>query len=76
MNKPPDLHALILNALNAETERIVAEEAKNAAARVEERVRGMSAVIAARVASHVRMDTLSNELVISLDFQSLSQQTP
>ena len=47
------LHKTILLAMEDETRRIVEDEAKTAAARVEERVRAMAGQIAMKIASYV-----------------------
>jgi hypothetical protein len=67
------LHRAILSAMKAETKRIVEEEAKAAATRVEERVRGLSGEIATRVASWVEYSQNRNELRITV---KLPERTP
>lgn len=66
MNKPTmdTLHKAIVQAMDTETRKIVDEEAKNAAARVEERVRAMAGQIATKTASFVTMDRMNDELRI------------
>jgi hypothetical protein len=68
MNAPPtdQLRKAILDAMETETRQIVDEEAKNAAARVEERVRGLIGGIATKVASFVSYETMQNELLITV----------
>ena len=53
-------------AIESETRKIVDEEAKAAAARVEERVRGMIGSIATKVASHVSYERFQNNVVITV----------
>lgn len=60
------LERAILNAMQEETNRIIEEESKNAAKRVEERVRGMAGEIATRVASWVSYESMRNELRITV----------
>ena len=60
------LHRAILHALDAEVIRIVDEEAKKAAARVEERVRGEAGKIAAKVASYVTYEATREEIRITV----------
>lgn len=60
------LHRAILGALEAKTKTIIDEEAKNAAARVEERVRGSAGEIAAKVASWVDYSRNTQELRITV----------
>lgn len=55
------LHAAIQQAMDTETRRIVDEEAKAAANRVEQRVRGMAGQIATRVATHVSFQHMGHE---------------
>ena len=52
--------------MNEETLRIVDEEAKNAAKRVEERVRGLAGEIATKVASYVSYEAMRNEIRITV----------
>jgi hypothetical protein len=68
MNTPTtdQLHKAILQGMDTETRRIVDEEAKNAATRVEERVRKLSGEIATKVASWVRYDAMRNEVRITV----------
>ena len=60
------LHKAILAKMEEETRRIVDEEAKNAAKRVEERVRGLAGEIATRVASWVSYEAMRNEIRITV----------
>ena len=60
------LHKAILKAMSEETRRIVDEEAKNAAKRVEERVRAQAGQIATQVASFVMYERGMNEVRISV----------
>jgi len=62
------LHKAILAKMDEETRRIVDEEAKNAANRVEERVRGLAGEIATKVASWVRYEAARNEIRITVTF--------
>lgn len=68
MIKPPtdQLLAAVTSAMETATKRIVEEEAKSAAARVEERVRGMAGEIATKVASWVNYERCGNELRITV----------
>lgn len=68
MTTPPidKIHAAMLQALESETKRIVEEEAKAAAVRVEERVRGEAGRIAAKVASWVDYSRNLQELRITV----------
>jgi len=68
MNTPTtdQLHKAILHAMETETRRIVEEEAKNAAARVEERVRAQAGQIATKVASYVSYEAMRNEVRITV----------
>jgi hypothetical protein len=61
-----NLHQVVLHALEKETQRIVEEEAKNAAERVEERVRAQAGQIATKVASYVSYQPRFNELIITV----------
>jgi hypothetical protein len=70
------LHKSIINAMQAETQRIVDEEARAAAVRVEERVRGMTGQIATRVASYVSYETGRNELRITVRIPDRDTTTP
>lgn len=60
------LQKSIVQAMESETRRIVDEEAKNAATRVEERVRGLIGQIATKAASWVEYSTFGNELRITV----------
>lgn len=68
MNTPniDQLHKAILAKMDEETRRIVDEEAKNAAKRVEERVRGLAGEIATKVASWVSYEAMRNEIRITV----------
>ena len=59
----------IKNAITAETAKIVEDEAKAAAERVEKRVRGMVAEIAATVITRMSMERRGDQLVILMDFK-------
>lgn len=67
------LHRAILTKMDEETRRIVDDEAKNAANRVEERVRGLAGEIATKVASWVSYEAMRNEIRITV---ALPEQTP
>jgi hypothetical protein len=67
------LHRLILSALDNEVKRIVAEEAEAAAKRVEERVRGETGKIAAKVSSYVSYNTMRDEVIITVRFPEKNQ---
>lgn len=60
------LHKAILAKMDEETRRIVDEEAKNAADRVEERVRGLAGEIATKVASWVSYQAMRDEIRITV----------
>lgn len=60
------LHKAILQAMDTETRRIVDEEARDAAARVEKRVRAQAGHIATTVASWVNFDSFNNEVRITV----------
>lgn len=59
-----DLHQTILQIMETETARIVDEEAKLAAKRVEDRVRGLTGSIATKVTSTVHFDRIGSDLRI------------
>jgi hypothetical protein len=61
-----DLYKVVLHAMEKETQRIVEEEAKNAAERVEERVRAQAGQIATKVATYVSCQPRFNELIITV----------
>ena len=61
-----DLYKVVLHAMEKETQRIVEEEAKNAAERVEERVRAQAGQIATKIASYVSYEQMRNELIITV----------
>ncbi len=61
-----DLYKVVLHTLEKETQRIVEEEAKNAAQRVEERVRAQAGQIATKVASYVSYESMMSELRITV----------
>jgi len=61
-----NLRQVVLHAMEKETQRIVEEEAKNAAERVEERVRAQAGQIATKVASYVSYEPGFNELRITV----------
>lgn len=56
----------IIDLMQKETAKIVEEEAKLAATRVEERVRGLTGQIATRVASYVSFESNRNQLTITV----------
>ena len=66
MQTTDQLHRAILDAMEAETARILEEEARNAAARVEARVRAMTGDIAMQVASWVEFESMRNQLRITV----------
>ncbi len=57
---------LVKDAIEKETAAIVEEEAKEAAARVEKRVRGMLGQIATQIVSNVDFERFQNRLCISV----------
>lgn len=61
-----ELHKAILKALEVETNRIIEEEAKVAASRVEERIRGLVGQVATKVSSYVSYETMQSNLVITV----------
>lgn len=65
-SKMDSLQRAILDVMESETRRIVDEEAKSAAERVEQRVRAMAGQIATRVASYVTFDAFQQELRITV----------
>lgn len=64
MDKTDQFHQAILHAVKTETDRIVEEEAKNAAQRVEERVRAAVGSIATRVATNVNFERFGPDIRI------------
>jgi hypothetical protein len=60
------LYEAISREMELATRRIVDEEAKNAAIRVEERVRGLAGEIATKVATFVTYEALRNEVRITV----------
>lgn len=62
------LYQAVIYAMKKQTQRIVEEEAKNAAERVEERVRAQAGQIATKVASYVSYEPRFNELIITVKF--------
>lgn len=64
--KLDNLHTLVLHAMEKETQRIVEEEAVNAAERVLERVRVQVGQIATQVASYVSYERRYDELIITV----------
>ncbi len=66
------LHKTILDAMEQETRRIVDEESRNAAKRVEERVRGLAGQIATKVASWVSYEAMRNEVRITVSLPERS----
>ena len=72
MNNPPSpqIPALIQRAVEVETARILDEEIKGIAARVEKRVRGMTGQIAAQVLSNFSMESLGHSLRITVKFET------
>lgn len=67
------LHEAIVNQLKERTKEIVKEEANYAAARVEERVRGLAGQIATQVSSWVNYQTLRNEIIITVKIPEVSK---
>lgn len=66
----PDLPNLIQRAIQAEIEKIVAEEAEAAAKRTEARVKSMTAQIAATVCQRMSMELYDgNHLKIIVEFK-------
>jgi hypothetical protein len=61
-----DLRQVVQHHLEKQTQLIVEEEAKNAAERVEERVRAQAGQIATKVASYVSYQPRFNELIITV----------
>lgn len=61
-----ELHKAILKAMEAETNRIIEEEAKVAASRVEERIRGLVGQVATKVSSYVNFETGRDRLIITV----------
>lgn len=59
-------HRAILNAMAEQTQLIIDEEAKKAAANVETRVRAMAGQIATKIASWVQYETDQNNLTITV----------
>jgi flagellar motility protein MotE (MotC chaperone) len=66
----------VLDALEKETKRIVEEEAQAAAARVVERVKGMTGEIAAKLASYVDYRQMQEGLVITVRFPDQKSSSP
>ena len=67
--QPTDpLAAAINQAIQDETSRIIAEEAKAAGVRVEQRVRESAAGIVARLARHIDVVAAADRLVITVRF--------
>lgn len=62
---------VISNALKSQIERIVEEEAKEAAKRVEDRVRGSTGDIAARVLNHFSMEKYGSDIRITVHFPEM-----
>jgi hypothetical protein len=60
------LHEAVLTALQSATAQIIDEEAKAAAIRVEERVRGLAGQIATKIASHVNYQADRHEVRITV----------
>ena len=58
----------ILDAMKAETERIVEEEAKAAALRVESRVKMLAAQLAVSLASQTSFERVGQNLLITVRF--------
>lgn len=63
-------HRAVHEAMDQETRKIVDEEAKAAAARVEERVRGLAGQIATKLARCVHMDRSMDEIRITVKLPS------
>ena len=61
-----NIQEIILRAMEQETARIVEEEAKKAAERVVDRVRGLTGEIATKVASQVNFEARRDELRITV----------
>jgi hypothetical protein len=66
MDKADQFHQAILRAVKTETDRIVDEEAKAAATRVEERVRAAVGGIATRVATNVNFERFGPDIRITV----------
>ncbi len=66
--RPDKMQAAIAEAMRLQIEAVVEEEAKAAAKRVEERVRGMTGQIAAKVASMVDYQEMQNRIIITVRF--------
>lgn len=64
------LHKAICSALETETKRIVDEEAKAAAAKVEDRVRKMACQIAANLSRSITYEQFRDGLTITVKFPS------
>ena len=60
------IHQAVLHTLEKETQRIVEEEAVNAAERVQKRVRAQFGQIATQVASYVSYHQMQDELHITV----------
>lgn len=66
--KPDNMQAAIAEAMQSRITAIVNEEAKAAAARVEERVRGITGEIAAKVAAWTEFQSFGSHLTITVRF--------
>lgn len=69
-DKIDHIHKAIVQQMEAETRRIIDEEADKAAERVVERVRALSGQIATKVASWVHYHRRENEIRITVSLPS------
>ena len=74
LSEPSSLEGAIRKAIETRTRQVVEEEAKNAAERVESRVREEAGAIAIRVAQHVEMNYRGNLLTIHVHVPSPIQR--
>lgn len=63
-----NLRVSIVNLIEAETRKIVEEEAKLASSRVESRVKSLAGQIATQVASRTQFSMVGEELLIKVQF--------
>lgn len=68
--QPYNLKRIIIKAIDAETKNIIEEEAKNAAVKVEKRVRELIGRVAMQASSHYSIVDMKESLVITVKTNS------
>lgn len=70
MSQDYDLKKVIIKAIDAETKNIIEEEAKNAAIKVEKRVRELVGRVALQASNHYSIQDMKDHLIITVKTNS------